>query len=483
MEATMNIIKTLNDKNLLGQFLSDRKTWAAWFTFLRCFFGLKPMPKDAVLYESCTGRSHWPGVPLKEAWLIIGTRGGKSFITALIATYLAVFREYQLSAGEKGFIIIVAPTKKQARIIKAYLTSFFTDNPFLSPYLARESAEEVELSNNIIISVLSSDYRSLRGFTAIAAIVDELAYINIEGSKPDVEVIRALRSRLLSTGGPLICISSPYAKRGALYDTWKRHYGNDDSDILVWQASSALMNPTLNQTAIDRAMEEDPAGARTDYLAEFRSDIESYVTLEALEACVEPERHELPYNSQYIYQAFVDPSGGARDSMTLAISHFEDEVRVLDLVRERKPPFSPDAVVEDFAAVLKEYKLHEVKGDRYSGEWCRERFSVHGVNYKVADMPKSDYYRELLPLINSQRVALLDNSKMINQIVNLERRTGRGGKDSIDHPPNGHDDIANAAAGALVSLQDFEDIEIEGYGESIAGQMLADPCLLHYGRE
>jgi hypothetical protein len=32
----------------------------------------------------------------------------------------------------------------------------------------------------------------------------------------------------------------------------------------------------------------------------------------------------------------------------------------------------------------------------------------------------------------------------------LERRTSRGGKDSIDHPPGAHDDVANAMAGAMV---------------------------------
>jgi len=34
----------------------------------------------------------------------------------------------------------------------------------------------------------------------------------------------------------------------------------------------------------------------------------------------------------------------------------------------------------------------------------------------------------------------------------LERRTAQGGRDSIDHPPGAHDDLANAAAGALVSV-------------------------------
>ncbi|MDP6178385.1 MAG: hypothetical protein QGG48_00670 [Desulfatiglandales bacterium] len=142
----------------------------------------------------------------KEAWMICGTRGGKSYISALLATYLSVFREYQLSAGERGYILIVAPTKRQSGIIKRYLNSFFSENESLRPFLVNETREEVELSNNVIICVLSSDNRSLRGYTGIAGIVDEVAYLSIEDSRPGLEIIRALRSRLTSTGGPLISI-------------------------------------------------------------------------------------------------------------------------------------------------------------------------------------------------------------------------------------------------------------------------------------
>jgi hypothetical protein len=61
-------------------------------------------------------------------------------------------------------------------------------------------------------------------------------------------------------------------------------------------------------------------------------------------------------------------------------------------------------------------------------------------------------YQGLLPLLNSRRCELLDHPKLVNQLVNLERRTSRGGRDSIDHPSNAHDDIANAVAGALTSI-------------------------------
>jgi hypothetical protein len=36
--------------------------------------------------------------------------------------------------------------------------------------------------------------------------------------------------------------------------------------------------------------------------------------------------------------------------------------------------------------------------------------------------------------------------------MSLERRTSRGGRDSVDHAPGSHDDLANACAGALSLL-------------------------------
>ena len=58
---------------------------------------------------------------------------------------------------------------------------------------------------------------------------------------------------------------------------------------------------------------------------------------------------------------------------------------------------------------------------------------------------------DLLPLINSGAVDLLEHDRLVTQLTSLERRTARGGKDSIDHAPGAHDDVANSVAGALVT--------------------------------
>jgi hypothetical protein len=93
-----------------------------------------------------------------------------------------------------------------------------------------------------------------------------------------------------------------------------------------------------------------------------------------------------------------------------------------------------------------------VVGDRYGGEWPRERFRKHGIDYRVSDKPRSDLYRDMLPAVNSGRVDLLDIDRLTNQLLRLERRTPRGGKDMIDHAPGAQDDLANAVAGAIAAV-------------------------------
>ena len=213
---------------------------------------------------------------------------------------------------------------------------------------------------------------------------------------------------------------------------------------------TAVMNPLVPSSVIAQAYADDEASAAAEFGAEFRKDIEVFIAREVVEACVISGRHELPPFPHIQYHAFVDPSGGSQDSMTLAVAHREQDSVILDLIREVKPPFSPEQIVKDFAQTLKPYRVVQLTGDRFAGQWCQEPFRKAGLLYQVADKTRSDLYRELLPLLNSQTVALLDHARLVTQLCGLERHTARSGKDSIDHAPNQHDDVANSVAGALV---------------------------------
>ena len=452
----LTILDAIADENLFLPWMQHRATWATWRVALSALFALPMTAEQLAIYQQHTGRAAPPTEQAKEAWLVCGRRAGKSFVLALIAVYLAAFHDYRkhLAPGERGTVMVIATDRRQARVIMRYIRALLTQVPMIARMIERETENCFDLSNSVTIEIAAASFKAVRGYAVVAALCDEIAFWPTEDSaQPDYEILDALRPGMATIpGAMLLCASSPYARRGALWDAHRKHFAQDDDPILIWQADTRTMNPNVPQAAIDAAMERDPASAAAEYGAQFRSDVESFVNRENVEACVSLGVRERPPLREISYSAFVDPSGGSAESMTCAVGHTQDDVVVLDAIRERRPPFSPEDVVREFADLLKTYRITEVQGDRYGGEWPVERFREHGITYETAAKPKSDLYRDFLPLINSRKIELLDDDRLIAQIVGLERRTARGGRDSIDHAPGAHDDLANAVAGVVATL-------------------------------
>ena len=453
MKPTISLRKALTDPFLLGDVLGS-DTWRSWRILLIGAMGETLTPDERTIFRKMTGRRCEPGERVEELIGIIGRRGGKSRAVATLAAYIGGLCDHRdvLAPGENAVLLCISPDQRQARITLDYATAAFEHAPILRQLIAGRTTDTLSLANGISIEVRAASFRRLRGPTYIAVIADEAAYYYTDesSSNADTEILNAVRPGLATTGGLLAIISSPYAKRGELWETYRRHYGPDgDPLILVAQAASRDMNPSLPASIVNRALERDHAAARAEYLGEFRSDIGSYISREAVAAVVSVGVRERAPVGGIHYVAFCDPSGGSADAFTLAIAHRQDGVAILDAIRERTPPFSPEHVIEEFAGLLKDYRISEVAGDRYGGEFPRELFRKRGITYRLAAKPRSDLYQALLPVINSRLVDFLDNDRLITQLVSLERRTARGGKDSIDHRPGGHDDVANAVAGAF----------------------------------
>jgi hypothetical protein len=435
------------------------REWDAWRTFLKACFGLPLSPEERALYATCTQRQTPPTSPVREAWVCAGRRAGKSRVAALIAVYLACFRDYAdvLASGEVATLPLIASDRRQARVAQQYIAGLVDEVPMLAHLVVGRTAEAIEFATGVRIEIHTASWRSLRGYSIAACVADEICFWHSEDSaNPDTEIVASIRPAMVTIPGSLlVAISSPYARRGVMWETFRRHHGDQgDPAILTWQAPSRTMNGTIPQSVVDEALAADEAAARAEWLAEWRRDVDAFVSREVLDACVVPGRTSLPRLRDFEYHAFVDPSGGSQDSFTVAVAHAEREhgqvVAVLDHVEERRPPFSPEQVVREFAETVKRYGGGRVVGDRYGGEWPREQFRKAGVEYACAEKPKSDLYREVLPMFSSGRVRLLDLPRLLAQFLNLERRTARGGRDTIDHAPHAHDDLSNAAAGALV---------------------------------
>ena len=468
--AKFTILQCLDDPRVFAPFFKA-KTWGVWRIFLKALFALPMTSDECGIYSKFTGRSLPPTEPSHEAWLVIGRRGGKSFILATVAVFLAAFHDWRpyLGPGERGTIMIVARDRRQARVIKRFITGLLREVPMLRPIIEDETAEIVTLKNRISIEIHTASFRSTRGYTIIAALLDEIAFWPAEDSaEPDAEVVNAIKPGMATIpDAMLLCASSPHAKKGALWDAYHRHFGKDGDGVLVWQAATREMNAAVPQAYIDRHVADDPARAAAEYGAQFRDDVAGYVDRAVVEAAIVAGRCEPSSMPDARYVGFCDLGGGRKDSFVCGIFRMLGNGRVsVDVLREHKAPFNnPEDVIIEYSALLKHYGLRLINGDNFAQEWPKEAFARHGITYLQDAEPKSRLYANLLPRLNSYRVELNDDAaarRGVAQLCSLERRARPGGRDVIDHPvgEGHHDDVANVIAGGVEVALRFIEQEI-----------------------
>ncbi len=430
---------------------------ATWRAFWKAADGLPLDETELASFRRHTGRQTAPTSPAAECWIPAGRRAGKSEQMVERATWRAIsFDRRPLQPGEVGVIPLIASDRAQARNSLGYLKGLAA-LPLVAPYVQRVLRDSVEFRTGVVVQVHTASFRATRGYTMVDAILEECAFYAAEDSaNPDEEIANAIRPALITVpGSRLYGISSPYARRGILWSAYEQHFGRDDSDVLVWNADTLSLNPTVSVREIERAFERDAAVASSEYGRDgrvaFRTDVERFLSVDAIDGVVNRSRPiELAPRPDVAYVGWADPSGGSQDSFVLALAHQEGERAVLDLVRERKPPFSPDAVCQEFASVARAYRVTDLTGDHYAGAWVVAGFARHGVTYRASDKSKSDVYREVLPLINAGRVEIPAHATLRTQLANLERRVSRTGQDSIGAVAGAHDDVSDAACGALV---------------------------------
>jgi hypothetical protein len=433
----------------------DRESWGPWRVFLKAVYGEALEARELEVFRRHTGRSAPRPGGYPEAVCVVGCQSGKSRIAALIVAYEAAVSARQRDGSELFALAVAQDHRSSMRTLLSYATAPFEAVPALAGEVFGRTAESLSLKTGVTIAAYPCRPAAIRGLRAVVVVLDEIAfYTSSEGRPTDKEMLRAARSRVATTGGKVLILSSPYGQEGVLYELHRDHYGKDESPVMVWQASAADMNPTLPADYLERMREDDPEAYRSEVLGEFRSGVGTLFDPEALEAVVVTGRRELPRAEGVSYRAFVDPSGGRSDAFTLAIGHKAGDVAVVDVLRAWRPPFNPSGVVAEAAAVLKSYGVTSVQGDRYAGEWPREQFRAQGIHYEPAAAAKSDLYLAMLPRVNAGRVELLDLPDVLRELRGLERRRGQSGRDRVDHRPGAHDDRANAVAGLLSLLID-----------------------------
>src|SRR5215469_17434019 len=175
--GSYTILQAMSDPRVWAGWFKDKSSWANWRGFLSVLFGLPLSEYDLGLFRRCTGRAEAPTGSFTEAWLCCGRRAGKSFVLALIAVFLAVFRDWRpyLAPGETGRIIIVATDRRQARVIHKYCRALLVKVPSFAELIEKDIEEEIILNNGVAIEIHSGSFRGIRGITCIAALLDEIS--------------------------------------------------------------------------------------------------------------------------------------------------------------------------------------------------------------------------------------------------------------------------------------------------------------------
>jgi len=432
---------------------------------LKTIYGLPMTPEEKALALQCTGGRELPTKKVKEAYLVCGRRGLKSFSAATIAVHEAFHTDFAqyASPGENITLLIVAVDKLQSLIIFKYIMGIIDSIPLYREQVAVQRAFDIQLKNKVQILIRTANLAAVRGYSYGLVLLEEISFWNVDGVNPDHSVLAAIRPGLASVPpSTLIALSSPYGRAGVLYEAYRDYYGESDPDRVVWSAPTMLMNPTIPQEVIDKAYETDPISAAAEYGAEFMSSVETCYPLEWLESAMVPNRFELPPMPAKNYRAFMDPSGGAASAFTLSIGHRESGgVLIQDVLKSTVPPFSPSAVVKGYAKIMKEYRCREVVSDRWGGEWVSELFRAEGIKVIYSKESKTQLYLALEPILARGACEILDDKVQFAQLRGLDRKRGRGGQDVISCQPRAHDDSANALAGLMANLDyTYSDIKV-----------------------
>jgi hypothetical protein len=455
---TITLTRALTDPNIFGSTFGGESFWT-WRVVGKLIDGIElTEPREIELFEACTGRSYnrHERRRLRRLFILAGRRAGKDRFFSAVAVWRAALVtnwNRHTSPGEGAVVIVLGKDRRQSLILRNYCKGVKRSS-LLANEVTRLTGDTIEFGNGGSIETGTNDASLIRGRSAIAVLGSECCHWNtIEGgASSDEEVAAAAEPSLAMCPdlGLMILGSSTHRKKGLMWRRYRALFGNDDADALVWLAASATMNPLLPQEAVTAALADDGPRARSEYLSAWRDDISDFCTEETLRRCITPGIHERPPKRGTNYFSFIDASGGRVDSFTAAIGHMDRgrDVVVLDAVREIPPPFSPEIACAEIAAFLKAYGLISTTGDRYGGLWVSEQLGKYGIRVTASEQSKSDLYVNCLAAINSRRLELVDNPRMVSQFTSLERRPGRT-KEFIDHPQGDswHDDVANVVAG------------------------------------
>jgi hypothetical protein len=191
------------DPDLFGDTFAG-PTFEAWRTVAKILDGLPLTEPELALYHLVTGRNVAPTVATTEAYLVKPRRAGGTLFAAAVGLHAALgdYRD-KLGPGEWATVALIASDRKQARQLTGYVKGLIEASPPIAAEVVGTTKESVEFAHRVRLEVHSSSWRSTRGYSYAAVVLDELAFFRNEVSaNPDVEPARPIAGALIAPCAP-----------------------------------------------------------------------------------------------------------------------------------------------------------------------------------------------------------------------------------------------------------------------------------------
>ena len=449
-------------------------------------FNLEKIKMSEVeLYEYMTGFGY-SKKDIKERNrinLIVGRRGGKSTVAAIVALYSAIKINWKpyLKKTPVATVAILSHSVDFSQEILDILKLMVDESEVLNalrddtrkntqstfhlkvPFLVKDKEGKTLIEYSAVaIKVGAASKKTTRGRAVCTLLCDEIAYWNLDENsyESDIDVLRAIRPALLQFGdqGTVIKLSSPGIKQGVLYDEWNKRK-DIKKTYVQFKAPSWVWNTILPADNFYDEWKLDPDGFDTEYRANFVDSISNFILPEYVDMCVLKGIQFLPpsENKKVVYTAAID-AAFKNDRFAFAlVGHYENKIKTHVIKYwegSRNEPVKAFEVAKFIHNICSEFGINNVMADQHSFQPLREIFEKFGINLveNTFSLPyKRKIYFGLKRLIHNKNIDLLDIPLVSKELKELQVEQTPTGQIRIGHPMGGSDDLSDAVAVATFS--------------------------------
>jgi hypothetical protein len=439
---------------------------------------------EVQIFEFMTGRTYLAFDETDETTmknminLIVGRRGGKTTLSAMLAIYCAISTNWKiyLQKTTTAHVLILSHSRDFSDEVLDLIRTLIEDSPILSRLINRKrknTASTMNLSmpfvvdgkiqnSRVTIKVGAASKKTTRGTAACAVLCDEIAFWNLDESskESDVDVLKAVRPNMKQFGrlALMIKLSSPGIKQGVLYDEYLKWNNNElPKNYVVFKAPSWVWNTILPKQEFIDEWKLDPDGFNTEYRANFVDSLSNFILPEFVDMAV---MNGVKFNApegkgkedKIIYRAAIDAAFKG-DHFTFSVVGYNGH-RIKQYISKgwagtRQEPVKSSDVAQYIRTICKEYDIAEVAADQFAFNPLREIFEKYGVTLKEYTFNptfKKKIYFNLKKLVHSQQIDLVDNPIQTKEIKELVVEQSNAGNFKIGHPSGGSDDYSDSMA-------------------------------------